>query len=119
MRMIMTDPRDDTHPHAHTHTETDRQTHTHTGMHTPAYFESDDRSIFIQRPGVEEANLPDVFEHWTLHEYVELAFLRAARGSIRRHNLQAVLLWIEGQESTEADFAFGLMNESTWISCGL
>ena len=44
-------------------------------------FESDDRSIFIQRPGVEEANLPDVLEHWTLREYVELAFLHAARGS--------------------------------------
>ena len=29
-------------------------------------FESDDCSIFIQRPGVEEANLPDVLEHWTL-----------------------------------------------------
>ena len=74
--------------------------------------ESDDRSIFIQRPGVEEANLPDVFEHWTLREYVELAFLRAAKGSSKRHNLHTVLLWMEGQESTEAfDFAFGPMNE--------
>ena len=71
-------------------------------------FESDDRSVYSQRPGVEEANLPDVPEHWTRHEYVELAFLRAARGSSRRHSLQAVLLWMEGQESTEAfDFAFG------------
>ena len=82
-------------------------------------FESDDRSIFIQRPGVEEANLPDVLQHWTLREYVEeLAFLRAARGSSRHHNLQTVLLWMEGQESTEAfDFAFGPRN--TWMSCGL
>ena len=55
-------------------------------------FESDGCSIFAQRPGVEEANLPDVLEHWTLREYVELAFLRAARGSSRRHSLQAVLL---------------------------
>ena len=30
---------------------------------------------------MEEANLPDVLEHGTLREYVELAFLRAARGS--------------------------------------
>ena len=71
-------------------------------------FESDDCSIFIQRPGVEKANLPDVLEHWTLREYVELPFLRTARGSSRRHSLQALLLWMEGRESTEAfDFAFG------------
>ena len=38
-------------------------------------FESDDCSIFIQHPGVEEANLPDVLEDWTLREYLELAFL--------------------------------------------
>ena len=70
-------------------------------------FESDDCSIFIQRPGVEGANLPDVLEHLTLREYVELAFLCAARGSSKRHNL-----WMEGQESTETfDFAFGPMNE--------
>ena len=75
-------------------------------------FESDDCSIFIQRPGVEEAILPDVLEHWTLREYVELAFLHAARGSRRRHSLQAALLWMEGRESTEAfDFAFGPMEE--------
>ena len=75
-------------------------------------FESDDCSIFIQRPGVEEANLPDFLEHWTLREYVELAFLRAARGSSRRHNLHTVLLRMEGQESTKAfDFASGPMNE--------
>ena len=82
-------------------------------------FESDDRSIFIQRPGVEEANLPDVLQHWTLREYVEeLAFLRAARGSSKHRNLQTVLLWMEGQESTQAfDFAFGPRN--TWMSCGL
>ena len=36
-------------------------------------FESDDCSILIQRPGVEEANLPDALEHWALCEYVELA----------------------------------------------
>ena len=75
-------------------------------------FESDDRSIFVQRPGVEEGNVPDVLEHWTLCEYVELAFLRAARGSSRRHNLHTVLLWMEGHESTMAfDSAFGPMNE--------
>ena len=62
-------------------------------------FESDDCSIFFQHPGVEEANLPNVLEHWTFREYVELVSLRAARGSSRR---QAVLLWMEGQESTEA-----------------
>ena len=68
--------------------------------------------FFLQRPGVEEANLPDVLEHWTLREYVELAFLRAARASSRRHSLQAVLLWMEGRESMEAfDFAFGPMEE--------
>ena len=50
-------------------------------------FESDDCSIFIQRPGVEEANLPNALEHWTLCEYVEFAFLRAARGSSRHHSL--------------------------------
>ena len=62
--------------------------------------------------GVEEANLPDVLEHWTLREYVELAFLRAATGSIRRQNLHSVLLWMDGQESMEAfDFAFGPMKE--------
>ena len=61
---------------------------------------------------LEEANLLDVLEHWTLREYVELAFLRAARGSSRRRNLHTVLLWMEGQESTEAfDFALGPMNE--------
>ena len=39
--------------------------------------DSDDCSIFISPGvGVEEANLPDVVEHWTLREYVELAFLR-------------------------------------------
>ena len=65
-------------------------------------FESDDCSIFVQHPGVAEANLPDVLEHWTLREYVESASLRAARRSSRRHSLQAVLLWMEGQESTEA-----------------
>ena len=72
----------------------------------------DNCSILIQRPGVDEANLPDVLEHWTLREYVELAFLRAARRSRTRHGLQAVLLWMEERESTEAfDFAFGLMEE--------
>ena len=51
-------------------------------------------------------------EHWNLREYVELAFLRAARGSSRRHILQAVLLWMEGRESTEAfHFAFGPMEK--------
>ena len=36
-------------------------------------------SIFISPGvGVEEANLPDVLEHWTLGDYVELAFLRDA-----------------------------------------
>ena len=80
-------------------------------------FESDDRFVFIQRPGVEEANLPDVLERWTLR-YVELAFLRAARGSSRRCNLRTVLLWMDGQESTEGQestkafgFAFGPLNE--------
>ena len=48
-------------------------------------FGSNDCTIFISPGvGVEEANLPDVLEHWTLREYVELAFLRAAAGSIRR-----------------------------------
>ena len=76
-------------------------------------FESDDCSIFIQRPGVEEANLPDVLEHWTLREYVELALLPAATGSSRRHNLHSVLLCMEGRESMEAfDFAFGPMKEN-------
>ena len=75
-------------------------------------FESDEWFIFIQRPRVEEANLPDVLERKTLREYVELAFLRAARGSSRYHSLQAVLLWMEGRESREAfDFAFGPMEE--------
>ena len=66
-------------------------------------FESNDCTIFIS-PGVgaEEANLPDVLEHWTLREYVELAFLRAATGSIRRQNLHSVLLWMDGQELMEA-----------------
>ena len=75
--------------------------------------DSDDCSIFIlPGVGVEEANLPDVLEHWTLREYVELAFLRAAIGSSRRRNLQSVLLWLEGRESMEAfDFAFGPMKE--------
>ena len=61
---------------------------------------------------MEEAKLPDVLEHWTLREYVELAFLHAARGSSIRHSLQAVLLWMEGRESLEAvDFAFGPIEE--------
>ena len=43
---------------------------------------------------------------------MRLAFLRAAGGSSKRHNLQAVLLWMEGQESTEAfGFAFAPRNE--------
>ena len=42
--------------------------------------DSSDGSIFIS-PGVEEANPPDVLEHWTLREYVELALLRAATGT--------------------------------------
>ena len=43
---------------------------------------------------------------------MDLAFLRADRGSSRRHTLQAVWLWMEGRESTEAlDFAFGPMEE--------
>ena len=63
--------------------------------------------------GVEEANLPDVLEHWTLREYVELAFSRAATGSSRRRNLQSVLLWLGGREPREAfDFAFGPMQEA-------
>ena len=68
---------------------------------------SDDCSMFISPGvGVEEANLPDVLEHWTLREYVELALLRAATGSSRRWNLQSALLWLEGRESMEAfDFA--------------
>ena len=66
-------------------------------------FESDGCSMFIQRPGVEEAkNLPDALEHWTLREYVELALARAATGSSIRRGLRAVLLWMEGQESAEA-----------------
>ena len=74
-------------------------------------FELNDCTIFIgPGVGVEEANLPDVLEHWTFREYVELAFLRAATGSIRRQNLHSVLLWMDGQESMEAfDFAFGPM----------
>ena len=50
--------------------------------------DSDDCSIFIS-PGVnvEEVNLPDILEDWTLREYVELAFLLAATGSSRRRNL--------------------------------
>ena len=86
-------------------------------------FESNDCAIFISPGvGVEEANLPDVFEHWILREYVELAFLRAATGSSRRQNLHSVLLWMDGQESTEAfDFSFGPMKECivTWMFCGL
>ena len=39
---------------------------------------SDDCSIVIQRLGVEEPNLPDILEHWTLREHVEMALLRAA-----------------------------------------
>ena len=75
-------------------------------------FESDNCSIFIQRPGVEEANLPDVLEHWALCECVELAFLRVARGSSRCPNLHSVLLWMGGRESMEAfDFDFGPMKE--------
>ena len=75
--------------------------------------DSDDCSIFISPGvGVEEANLPDVFEHWTLREYVELAFLRAATGSIRHQNLHSVLLWTDGRESMEAfDFAFSPVEE--------
>ena len=69
--------------------------------------DSDDCSI-----GVEEANLPDVLEHWALREYVELAFLRATTGSSRHRNLQSVLLWLEERESMGAfDFAFGPMKE--------
>ena len=61
---------------------------------------------------MEEANLLDLLEHWTLREYAELICLRAARKSSRRHSLQAALLWMEGRESTEAfDFAFGPMKE--------
>ena len=38
--------------------------------------------------------------------------MHGARGSSRRHSLQAVLLWMEGRESTEAfDFAFGPVEE--------
>ena len=75
--------------------------------------DSDNCCIFIS-PGVsvEEANLPDGLEYWTLREYVELAFLRAAIGSSRRRNLQSVLTWLEGRESMKAfDFAFGPMKE--------
>ena len=62
--------------------------------------------------GVGEAIPPDVLERWTLREYVELAFLHAATGSIRCQNLHSVLLWMDGQESMEAfDFAFGPMKE--------
>ena len=43
-------------------------------------FESHDCSIFIQRPGVEEANLPDVLEHWTLREYAEWHFCAPREG---------------------------------------
>ena len=61
---------------------------------------------------MEEANLPDVLEHWTLCEYVELAVLRAAKGSIRHQNLHSVLLWMDGQELMEAfDVAFGPVKE--------
>ena len=75
--------------------------------------DSDDCSIFISPGvGVEEANLPDVFEHWTLREYVKLAFLRAATGSIRHQNLHSVLLWMDGRESMENfDFAFSPVEE--------
>ena len=75
--------------------------------------DSDDCSIFISPgAGVEEINLPDVLKHWTLREYVELAFLRAATGSSRRRNLQSVLSWLEERESMEAfDFALGPMKE--------
>ena len=70
-------------------------------------FESDDRSFYSQRPGVEEANLPDVPEHWTRHEYVELAcWPREGQADVTVCRL--LLWWMEGQESTEAfDFAFG------------
>ena len=76
--------------------------------------DSDNCSIFLSPGvGVEEANLPDEFEYWTLREYMELAFLRAAIGSSRRRNLQSVLMWLEGRESMKAfDFAFGPLKES-------
>ena len=74
--------------------------------------DSDDCSIFI-RPGVgvEEANLPDVFEHWTLREYVCLHFYAPPQVQ-SAPELALVLLWIDGQESMEAfDFAVSPVEE--------
>ena len=81
-------------------------------------FESDDCSIFTQRPGVGEASLPDVLEHWTLRDYVELAYLRAARGSSRRHSLQAVLLWMERIDGGFL-ISISVLWKNAWMTCGL
>ena len=53
-----------------------------------------------------------IYGMFSLREYVELAFLRAATGSSTRRNLQSMLLWLGGRESMEAfDFAFGPLKE--------
>ena len=53
--------------------------------------DSDDCSVFNRSGvGVEDSNLSDLFKYWTLHEYAELAFLRASRDSIRHPNLHPV-----------------------------
>ena len=41
---------------------------------------------------LEEINLPDIFEYWTLHEDIELIFLRAVPDSRRLQNLYSVFL---------------------------
>ena len=67
-------------------------------------FESDDRSIFIERPRVEETSLPDVLEHWTLREYVELVGVLACRERVKQTSQFAQRIVVDGGTRIDRGF---------------
>ena len=68
--------------------------------------------MFLVRPDVWAAGLPDYLDDFTLREYVQLAMHKAGQGSKRRDDLQQVLRMLDGHEAVEArEFACCEMND--------
>ena len=68
--------------------------------------------MFIVRPDVWAASLPDYLDELTLREYVQLAKHKAKPGSNRQDDLQQVLRMLDEHETVEArEFACCEMNE--------
>ena len=67
-------------------------------------FASDDCTIFVSPGvGVEEANLPDVLEHWTLREYVE-AGISACCDRVKQTPEYALRVVVDGWTRIDGGF---------------